>query len=499
MLRRALLILALATATVAAHADTPGWLPASPQKLPRWRGFNLTEKFMLHPGDSAFHEQDFQLISQFGVNYVRLPMDYRFWIRNGDGRQFDESALKDIDQAVAWGGKYGIHVCLNFHRAPGYTVAQPAESRVLWTDTEAQEVCAMHWARFARHFKGIPNERLSFNLFNEPKDIDPALYAAVCKKMADANRAEDPDRLIIADGLAWGTKPVPGLRALNVAEATRGYWPMDLTHYAAAWIGGNVPAHPPAWPRPVTCGLLPGPSKLNAGFGGPIVIDGTFPAGASLRLRVAIVSNRARLTVEADGQPVWEHLFVTGSGQGEWKRTVYNTRWKIYQNEYDRDYALRVPTAASELRIAVPEGDWLRLDEIGITPPGGPEDTLTLNPDMRDAMPPLRYQPGALTTTAMQDRATLWRERVKPWRALESTGVGVMVGEWGVYNRTPHDVTLRFMEDNLANWKQAGWGWALWNFRGNFGVMDSGRADVAYEDFEGHKLDRAMLELLQKY
>jgi hypothetical protein len=272
-----------------------------------------------------------------------------------------------------------------------------------------------------------------------------------------------------------------------------------LTHYAAAWIGGNVPAHPPAWPRPVTCGLVPGPSKLNAVFGGPIVIDGTFPAGTSLRLRVAIVSNRARLTVEADGQPVWEHLFVSGSGQGEWKRTVYNTRWKIYQNEYDRDYAVSVPTATSELRIAVPEGDWLRLDEIGIAPPGGPEDTLTLDPEMHDAMPPLRYRPGALTTTAMQDRATLWRERVKPWQALESSGVGVMVGEWGVYNRTPHDVTLRFMEDNLANWKQAGWGWALWNFRGSFGVMDSGRADVAYEDFEGHKLDRAMLDLLQKY
>ena len=39
----------------------------------------------------------------------------------------------------------------------------------------------------------------------------------------------------------------------------------------------------------------------------------------------------------------------------------------------------------------------------------------------------------------------------------------------------------------------------MWNFRGSFGVLDSGRADVAYEDFHGHKLDRKMLDVLLKY
>jgi len=77
--------------------------------------------------------------------------------------------------------------------------------------------------------------------------------------------------------------------------------------------------------------------------------------------------------------------------------------------------------------------------------------------------------------------------------------LGVMVGEWGTHNQTPHDVTLRWMEDCLKNFKQAGMGWALWNLRGSLGVMDSGRADVRYEDFHGHKLDRQMLDLLQRY
>jgi hypothetical protein len=55
------------------------------------------------------------------------------------------------------------------------------------------------------------------------------------------------------------------------------------------------------------------------------------------------------------------------------------------------------------------------------------------------------------------------------------------------------------MEDSLKNFRKAGIGWALWNFRGSLGVLDSGRADVQYEDFHGHKLDRQMLELLERY
>jgi endoglucanase len=73
----------------------------------------------------------------------------------------------------------------------------------------------------------------------------------------------------------------------------------------------------------------------------------------------------------------------------------------------------------------------------------------------------------------------------------------VHVGEWGCFNKTPHTVTLAWMKDCLSLWKEAGWGFALWNLRGAFGVLDSERADVQYEDFKGHKLDRKMLDLLQ--
>jgi aryl-phospho-beta-D-glucosidase BglC (GH1 family) len=85
----------------------------------------------------------------------------------------------------------------------------------------------------------------------------------------------------------------------------------------------------------------------------------------------------------------------------------------------------------------------------------------------------------------------------KPWGWLAANGIGVHAGECGCYSKTPHDVFLRWSAEVFDILKHYGIGWGLWNFRGDFGVLDSNRADVAYEDWHGHKLDRKLLTLLQ--
>jgi hypothetical protein len=74
-----------------------------------------------------------------------------------------------------------------------------------------------------------------------------------------------------------------------------------------------------------------------------------------------------------------------------------------------------------------------------------------------------------------------------------------MVGELGAYHFTPHSVVLAWIGNCRKNWKKAGWGWALWNFREDFGVLDPNRAAVAHEPWESHLLDREMLDLLQRF
>jgi hypothetical protein len=277
---------------------------------------------------------------------------------------------------------------------------------------------------------------------------------------------------------------------------------MDVSHYMASWVQGQD-FRKPTWPRTVAYGLLLGPAKTEPK--GPLVITGPFVHETQLRLRVLTVSNRADLIVLADGEKILEKSFVCGPGEGEWKKAEFKEQWQIYQNLYDRDYTTTVPAGTREVRVELPQGDWLQIGELGLMPQtsAAQEDTLTLDLSWGRPPEPIRYTPDSshnpFVGAQLQDRQWLWEEHVQPWVQLQAQGVGAMVGEFGAYNKTPHDVVLRWMEDCLANWQAAGMGWALWNFRGSFGILDSERDDVEYEDFAGHQLDRKMLDLLQRY
>jgi aryl-phospho-beta-D-glucosidase BglC (GH1 family) len=88
-------------------------------------------------------------------------------------------------------------------------------------------------------------------------------------------------------------------------------------------------------------------------------------------------------------------------------------------------------------------------------------------------------------------------EAYKPWIDLVNEGVGVHCGECGCWNKTPHDVFLAWFGDVLDILKQHNIGFALWEFIGDFGIMNSRREDVAYQDWHGHKLDSKLLQLLR--
>jgi endoglucanase len=96
------------------------------------------------------------------------------------------------------------------------------------------------------------------------------------------------------------------------------------------------------------------------------------------------------------------------------------------------------------------------------------------------------------------DRKRL-QQHYRKWADLAGKGVGVHCGEGGAYNKTPHNVVLAWLRDTLEILTGHGIGLALWNFRGSFGILDSGRKDVEYEDFHGRKLDRKLLNLLQEF
>ncbi|MBQ4353429.1 MAG: cellulase family glycosylhydrolase [Clostridia bacterium] len=89
------------------------------------------------------------------------------------------------------------------------------------------------------------------------------------------------------------------------------------------------------------------------------------------------------------------------------------------------------------------------------------------------------------------------REYYKPWREVQAAGVPVHIGEFGCYNKLPNDLALRWFEDVLSVFREFGWGYSLWNFRGSFGIVEHGRPGTVYEDCRGMKVDRKMLDIFK--
>ncbi|MDA3924356.1 MAG: cellulase family glycosylhydrolase [Kiritimatiellae bacterium] len=464
----------------------------------RWRGFNLMGMFIKGSSMSSGHysEQDFKMISELGFNFVRLPMDYRFWIKDDNWESINKDAFKPIDEAIAFGRKYNIHVMLNFHRAPGYTVAKPHEKLNVFKDVEALRVCIKHWGMIAERYKDIPAEDLSFNLFNEPI-ATPEEYEHVAADLIKEIYSYNPRRLIVCDGLKWGRNIVPELFKYNVGQATRGYTPSSISHYRASWAGN--PTATPVWPISGAISPLYGPSKKE--YSTPLVMEDV-PA-CKMIIEPGRVSGNLTFEIKADDKVIATFALEPKKGEG-WSNVDYKEQWKIYQADCDKTLEVLIPEEKSTISISIIKGDWAGIDQITLFGVDNQRAVLTFTYDWYKANPLITFRGfdthSPFQTAGVKDGISYLRENVMaPWEKAASDGHFVMVGEFGAYKYTPHDIVLDWMEDYLKIWNNAQISWAMWNFRGSFGVLDSCREDVTYEDFQGHKLDRKMLDLLQRY
>lgn len=246
--------------------------------LPRWRGFNLTNFFQAfsrgEEGQGQIREDDLRWIRDWGFDFVRLPMDYWLWIDTDwkttrklapdDLFKIRETTLEKVDRTVELCRGYGLHLSLNFHRAPGYCINDPdREPLVLWRDALAEEAFVHHWELFARRYRSIPRDALSLNLLNEapnPREgyMSRADYARVMGRATDAIRRHSPDRIVIVDGLSVGNDIVTELILSGVAQSVHAYWPAGISHYRASWVDRNQSFPTPTWP------LLNGDGSIQA-------------------------------------------------------------------------------------------------------------------------------------------------------------------------------------------------------------------------------------------
>lgn len=255
--------LAAGRAPVAAETERP-----AQTAIPRWRGFNMLSFFQARDrgdrSDGAVSEGDCRWIAELGFDFIRIPMDYWLWVDSDwqktgklnpdDVFKIKESVLQQIDRTVELGNKHGLHVSLNFHRAPGYCINNPErEPFVLWSDRRAEDAFVHHWEVFAKRYREINSKQLSFNLVNEaPRPREGYMsrddYCRVMTRATDAIRQASPGRLVIIDGLQVGNLPVDEMIPTGVAQSVHGYHPGLISHYRASWADRNSSYPEPTWP-----------------------------------------------------------------------------------------------------------------------------------------------------------------------------------------------------------------------------------------------------------
>ncbi|RYE20201.1 MAG: twin-arginine translocation signal domain-containing protein [Sphingobacteriaceae bacterium] len=250
--------------------------------LPRWRGFNLLDFYTSRPlsftrrnTSSLTTEDDLKWMSDWGFDFVRIPVQYPCYVNFNPGSDnskhitpeevlsFNERAIEEIEKLIFLVHKHDLHVSLNLHRVPGYCVNSGFhEPYNLWKDEAAQQALYAHWEMWAKRFKNISKEKLSFDLINEPcyredmndqfskKSALPGeLYRKIAQGCLNVIHKENPDRLVVADGNNSGGDVTPALNDLKIGQSCRGYFPGVVSHYRAPWVWKNPADAPlPVWP-----------------------------------------------------------------------------------------------------------------------------------------------------------------------------------------------------------------------------------------------------------
>ncbi|TDW99110.1 glycoside hydrolase family 5 protein [Dinghuibacter silviterrae] len=244
--------------------------------LPKWKGFNLLDFFSPNPAPYGHPtiEDHILWMRDWGFDYVRIPMAYPHYLQFDRSRDIttdevyhiDEQKVQEVDQLVTMANKHGLHVSLNLHRAPGYCVnAGFHEPYNLWKDQAALDAYCYHWNFWAHRYRGIPKDKISFDLLNEPAmradmndqhsagtAVPGDVYRKVMGAATEAIRKESPERLIIAEGNWGGNLVVPELEDLGIAQSCRGYNPHQISHYKAPWANKDPEHCPvPLWPGQV--------------------------------------------------------------------------------------------------------------------------------------------------------------------------------------------------------------------------------------------------------
>lgn len=203
-----------------------GWISQYGQN-----GHEHFQRFILEP--------DIQRIASWGMDHVRLPVDYPVLEDDAQPLVYKESGFAYIDSCIEWCRKAGLNLVLDLHHAPGFSFST-LDRNTLFDDAQAQERFLALWEAIARRYQGVRQPGLVLELMNEVVLPSSDPWNRLAKRAVQRIRAVDAQRWIMIGGnhynSAWTLKEIERVDDAHIVYTFHFYEPFPFTHQRAHWV-----------------------------------------------------------------------------------------------------------------------------------------------------------------------------------------------------------------------------------------------------------------------
>ncbi|MHB8132166.1 MAG: glycoside hydrolase family 5 protein, partial [Mobilitalea sp.] len=187
--------------------------------------------------DSFITEEDIKQIASWGMDHVRLPIDYTVIEDDITPFEYKEEGFAYIDQCIRWCEANNLNIILDLHRTAGYAFHSLDKNR-LFEDETLQNRFISIWQAFANRYKEY-GKNVAFELLNEIVEPNSDRWNKLSKKAVTGIRSIDSNRVIIIGGNYYNSvttlKELDRIEDDNLVYTFHFYEPHIFTHQKASW------------------------------------------------------------------------------------------------------------------------------------------------------------------------------------------------------------------------------------------------------------------------
>ncbi len=471
-----------------------------------WKGVGLSARKDGRHVYRDFSESDIRFMADNGFNFTRVFLGFdtlRFPDYPKDASLVNERELEELDQLIAWGIKYGVHIQISMIKIPS-TKAEGWKGAD-YPKAKEWQLMQEYWTMFGRRYAGISSRYVSFDLANELEpDVNRIKDASKeIKKVVEGIRGVDVNRVLLYSfqgnpRLEW----VDAMASLGLAIGCHPYYPQYIATSDSSYAQMN-PYAVPVWP------VVWFPMGKISNGRAPLVLTGAV-SDSELSLHFHNSSESVKVEVIADGKTI--ESFKPQGSLGDDGQYYY----------YDKLYKAAIPSGTKEVKVQISEG-YAYIDTVILKGTFGevrmmPHDVCDY---FDDADPLVLVVSSNGTYTNSENRMIegngVFEADILPmFDIAKKYKVGFMINEFGIFGTKVywdnkvvaayHDSVLRMLEEKGIGWSYC----ELYNYFGKHIVLMTGESQwkgttvskktYTYKDHvDTIYYNKELLEVFRKY